>query len=213
MTPAQVIQQLRADAQSHTTSFPSYGFSGDPLHAPVAGRYYGYLDWSGAPGSGTPPEPQPTPTPQPTTTVSAAPGAVTIQSGSRRAGTAASLAAADSAYYQVNATTSGTRTSAWYGSFSSVPSSLTNLKVSYQGSNSRSCSQTVAIYNFANATWVTLDSRTVGTTQIRIADVAAPGTLSSYVSSSGAVNVRVRCTTSSGSFYASGNQLQITYDR
>jgi subtilisin len=211
MSTDQVVQQLRADAQSHTSAVPSYGFTGDPLHAPVSGRYYGYLDWSGAPGSGTPPPPPPPP--PPVTTVTAAPGSVTVQSGSRRAGTFSSLAAADSAFYQVNSTTSSTRTSAWYGTFGGVPSSLTNLKVTYQGSNSRSCSQTVAIYNWSTAAWVTLSSRTVGTTEVRIADLAATGTLSNYVSSAGNLNVRVRCTTGNGSFYASGNQLQIKYDR
>jgi subtilisin family serine protease len=210
MTPAQIVQQLRADAQSHTSSVPSYGFTGDPLHSPVAGRYYGYLDWSGVPGSGTPPPPPPPP--PPATTVTAAPGSATVQSGSRRSGTAASLASADTAYYQVNSTTSGTRTSAWYGTFAAVPSTLTNLRVTYQGSNSRSCSQTVAIYDNSTAAWVTLDTRTVGTTQVRIADLAPGGTLSRYVSSTGNLNVRVRCTTSSGSFYSSGNQLQIRYD-
>jgi subtilisin family serine protease len=210
MTPAQVVQQLRADAQSHTASTPSYGFGGDPAHSPVAGRYYGWMDWSGVPGSGTPPPPPPPP--PPVTSFTAAPAAVTVQSGSKRAGTAASLASADSSYYQVSSTTSGTRTSAWYGTFSGVPSTLSNLKVTYQGANSRSCSQTVAIYDAVAGTWVALDTRTVGTTQVRITNVAAPGTLSNYVSSSGSLNVRVRCTTSGGSFYASGNQLQITYD-
>jgi subtilisin family serine protease len=209
MTPAQVVQQIRADAQSHTSSTPAYGFTGDPLHSPLAGRYYGYLDWSAVPGSGTPPPPPP---PPPATTVTAAPGSATVQSGSQRSGTAASLASADSSYYQVDSTTSKTRTSAWYGTFSGVPSTLANLRVTYQGANSRSCSQTVAIYDSTTGTWVTLDTRTVGTTEVRIADLAPGGTLSRYVSSAGNLYVRARCTTTAGSFFASGNQLQITYD-
>ncbi len=44
LTPAQIVQKLRADAQSHATA--SNGFSGDPFH-PVSGRYYGYLAWAG----------------------------------------------------------------------------------------------------------------------------------------------------------------------
>jgi len=36
-TPAQIIQKLRADAQSYTTANPGYGFTG------VGGRYYGFL--------------------------------------------------------------------------------------------------------------------------------------------------------------------------
>jgi subtilisin len=46
MTPAQVVQQLRADAAAHATPGPipgsSNGFIGDPNH-PIAGRYYGFL--------------------------------------------------------------------------------------------------------------------------------------------------------------------------
>ena len=44
LTPAQVIQRLRSDARAHATA--ANGFTGDPLH-PVAGRYFGHLDWSG----------------------------------------------------------------------------------------------------------------------------------------------------------------------
>ncbi|HKW78573.1 MAG TPA: S8 family serine peptidase, partial [Candidatus Limnocylindria bacterium] len=44
MTPAQVVQKLRADAQAHAT--PANGFTGDP-NSPVGGRYYGYLLWAG----------------------------------------------------------------------------------------------------------------------------------------------------------------------
>jgi subtilisin len=46
MTPAQVVQRLRADAAAHATPGPipgaSNGFIGDPNH-PIAGRYFGFL--------------------------------------------------------------------------------------------------------------------------------------------------------------------------
>ena len=42
-TPAQIIQKMVADSQTYNTANPSYGFTGDPLHSPVAGRHYGYL--------------------------------------------------------------------------------------------------------------------------------------------------------------------------
>lgn len=45
LSPAQVVQKLRTDAQTNAT--PANGFTGDPLH-PVAGRYFGYLTWDGA---------------------------------------------------------------------------------------------------------------------------------------------------------------------
>jgi subtilisin len=44
LTPAQIVQKLRSDAQAHATL--ANGFNGDPNH-PVAGRYYGYLAWAG----------------------------------------------------------------------------------------------------------------------------------------------------------------------
>ncbi len=46
-TPAQIVQQMRADAAAHSNATPSYGFNGDP-NLPVPGRYYGYLAWDGA---------------------------------------------------------------------------------------------------------------------------------------------------------------------
>jgi subtilisin family serine protease len=209
LTPAQVVQKMRSDAEAHTTSTPSYGFTGDPLHSPVSGRYYGFLDWSGDPSAPYTPPPPPPPAP---TSVIAAPSSATIETGSLRSGAAANLAAADSSYYRVNSTLGGTRTSSWYGSFGGAPSTLSNLKVTYQGSNSRSCAQTVWIYRYTTATWVQLDSRTVGKSDVRIAGLAPAGAASDYVSS-GAVRVRVRCTSTVGSFYSSGNQLQIAYDK
>jgi subtilisin family serine protease len=44
LSPAQVVQKLRSDAQAHATA--TNGFNGDPLHR-VSGRYYGYLLWAG----------------------------------------------------------------------------------------------------------------------------------------------------------------------
>lgn len=44
LTPAQIVQKIRADAQAHATS--TNGFTGDPLH-PVSGKYFGYLAWAG----------------------------------------------------------------------------------------------------------------------------------------------------------------------
>jgi subtilisin family serine protease len=42
LSPAQVIQKLRADAAKYNGAKKTYGFDGDPLR-PVQGRYYGYL--------------------------------------------------------------------------------------------------------------------------------------------------------------------------
>lgn len=40
MTPTQVIQKIRADAQTHANG--TNGFSGDPFHS-ISGKYFGYL--------------------------------------------------------------------------------------------------------------------------------------------------------------------------
>jgi subtilisin len=42
LTPPQIIQKLRADADAYTRANPSWGFAGDPTR-PVTGRYYGFL--------------------------------------------------------------------------------------------------------------------------------------------------------------------------
>jgi dipeptidyl aminopeptidase/acylaminoacyl peptidase len=143
----------------------------------------------------------------------AAPSGTTIRTGSLVGGDASSLAAADGAYFQVGSTSRSTFTSDWYGSFTDVPTTLSGLKVTYQGSNSRSCSQTISIYNWSSGSWSALASRKVGTTQVRIADIAVGGTPSSYVGPTGELRVSVRCTTNSGTFVASGNQLQISYQK
>jgi subtilisin len=42
-TPGEIIQKIRSDAAAYSQANPFYGFTGDPLHSPVSGRYYGYL--------------------------------------------------------------------------------------------------------------------------------------------------------------------------
>jgi hypothetical protein len=150
------------------------------------------------------------------TNVTAWPSATTIQTGSLRSGTSANLNADDNAYYEVNSSTSGTRTTSWYGTFTGVTNSLSSLRVSYTGKNSRSCTQVVYIWRWSSSSWVQLDSRTVGTTEVAIANLAPGGTQANYVSGSsgnGDVRVRVRCRTSSGSFFSSADLLQISYVR
>ncbi|MGW4161649.1 S8 family serine peptidase [Streptomyces sp. NPDC004788] len=44
LTPAQVRAKLRSDAAAQPVS---YGFTGDPNHSPVSGRYYGHLVHAG----------------------------------------------------------------------------------------------------------------------------------------------------------------------
>lgn len=45
-TPAQVVQLMRSTAQAHSTAASDF-FTGDPSQ-PIAGRYYGYMNWAGS---------------------------------------------------------------------------------------------------------------------------------------------------------------------
>jgi hypothetical protein len=146
------------------------------------------------------------------TPVTRFPGTTVIQTGSLQGGTAASLNADDNNYYGVNSTTSGTLTTSWYGSFTSVPSNLSNLKVTYKGKNSRNCTQTIAIWRWSTSSWVQLNSQSVNTTEILIANLSPTGTLSDYVGSTGELRIRVQNTRNSQTFVTSGDLMQIVFD-
>ena len=138
------------------------------------------------------------------------PAATAIETGTLRGGAAAALAADDNVYYEVTSTTSGTRTTSWYGSFTGVPAGLSGLKVTYTGRNSRSCTQVIAAWRWTDGTWQQLNSSTVANTETTRADLVPPGAAGNYVSPTGEVRVRVRCTTTAN-FFASGEVMKITY--
>ncbi|HET9739730.1 MAG TPA: DUF4082 domain-containing protein [Solirubrobacteraceae bacterium] len=144
--------------------------------------------------------------------VTAFPATTAIESGTLRQGTAAALTADDNVFYRVNSTTSGTRTSSWYGSFTGAPAGLTDLRVTYVGRNSRSCTQTLAAWRWSDSTWQQFDSRAVGTADVTIANLAPPGAAGGYVSPTGEIRVRVRCTATTNGF-SSGDLMKITYVR
>ncbi len=149
------------------------------------------------------------------TEVSAPPISTTRQSGSVVGGGAAKLGTDDNAYYAVTSTSTSTYKTSWYGTFSGVSNSLRLLEVSYKGKNSRSCTQRVDIWRFATSSWVQLDSRSVGTTEVLVT-LLPGGTLDGYVSGTsgdGQVHVRVRCTLSSARFTTSGDLLRIRYTK
>jgi Bacterial Ig domain len=149
-------------------------------------------------------------------TITRAPGSTIVTAGALLSGNFSSLAANDNNYLAVSSTTAGTRTTAWYGEFVSVHRELTNLRVRYVGKNSRTCSQTVAIWNWTTNKWVQLDSRQVGTTEATIKNLAPPAPQSNFVggpidsSGRGHARVRVRCQ-SAGNFTARGDLLRIDY--
>ena len=148
------------------------------------------------------------------TTVSVFPTGAAVVTGTLSSGTAVNLAADDNVYYSVSSTTTGTRTAAWYGSFTGIPRSLTKLLVTYKGNNSRNCTQTVAIWQWPTSSWVQLDSRSVGTTEIAINNLAATGALAGYVGGTGAsgeVRVRIQCQTTAN-LTSRGDIMSVTYE-
>ena len=150
------------------------------------------------------------------TTVNATPASVTVTAGRVRSGDATRLRVDDDAYFQVNSATSGTRAADWYGRVRTVSNAVTKLTVAYKGKSSAACSQIVYVYDWTNALWTRLDSRSVGTTEVAVT-TAVSGTLANYVSGTsgdGDVAVRIRCTRSDGvGFFVSGDLLRVTYTK
>jgi hypothetical protein len=149
-------------------------------------------------------------------TITRAPASTTVTSGTLLSGNFASLAANDNSYLAVNSTTTGQRTTAWYGEFVGVHPGLTRLRVTYAGKNSQTCSQTVSIWNWTAKTWVRLESRPVGSTEVVIRNLVPPAPQSDFVGgpidSSGRGRARVRVQCQSGSnFTTRGDLLSINY--
>jgi FtsP/CotA-like multicopper oxidase with cupredoxin domain len=63
------------------------------------------------------------------------PSSTKITSGTLNSGSVGNLSVDDANYYKVNSTTSGTRTTDWYGQFSGIGAGSTNLKVTYKGND------------------------------------------------------------------------------
>ena len=118
---------------------------------------------------------------------------IEVASGSAGGGTFANLAANDASYFAVNSTTAGTRVASWVATFAGIPASPADLRVTYDGNNSVTRTQTISIWNWTTSGWVQLDSRSVGAADVLIADLAPSGPLASYVSA-GQVRVRIRST-------------------
>ena len=141
------------------------------------------------------------------------PASATVEVGALRSGSAADLAADDAFLLSVNAAFSGLqRISSWYGTFSGVPNEAASLKLTYKGKNSLSCSQTLSVWNWTVGSWTTLDSRSVGATEVLVSELVPPGAPSTYVSGAtgpGSVRLRVRCTGGFSSFYSSGNLMKL----
>ncbi|HEX2069323.1 MAG TPA: hypothetical protein VHH54_03875, partial [Actinomycetota bacterium] len=99
--------------------------------------------------------------------------------------------------------------------FTGIPNRLTNLRVHYSGKSSLNTTQLIRIWNFRTGSWTTVDSRSVGSSEVSL--TALPGgTLADYVSGGsgeGDLRIGVRNRRSdSRRFFASGDELSIVYD-
>jgi hypothetical protein len=104
-------------------------------------------------------------------------------------------------------------TATWYGTFAGVSNGVSSLAAAYQGKSSVACTQMISIFRWTDATWVQLDSRSIGTTEVLISGLSPSGTLADFVSNAsgtGDVRIRVSCTAGSGSFNLSGDLMKLT---
>src|SRR4051794_4908071 len=128
----------------------SYRAIGVGVAASASGLLYWTQDFGTVDDSGSTTPPPSTP-PPPTTRSATTPATFTsIFTGTAVSGSAASLAAADGNTYQVS---SSGGTTSWYGRMDGVPKSVKTLTVTYTGSNTATCNQTVYAYNWTATAW------------------------------------------------------------
>jgi uncharacterized protein YkwD len=165
--------------------------------------------------SGSPPAPPP-PAPRSSGAAGASehPGSTTIYSGSLVAGDATRLQSDDGSVYQVAAAPSATRLTSWYGRVSGVPNAATGLTVTYRGSHSATCAQTLYLWHWATGYWVRFASADAGPAE-REFTFAVTSAVDDYVSGTageGKVAVRVHCSrTDAAAFTTSADLMRVTY--
>jgi beta-lactamase superfamily II metal-dependent hydrolase len=144
-----------------------------------------------------------------------APTATTILLGSLNSGSFSNLSSNNASYYVVNSTTTGTpRITDWYANvtIAQSPSSVTKLTTTYDGKYSRSSTtQTLYLYNWSTATWTQIDSRTVGQSDVIVANVQTSP--ASFVSPTGEIRLRVRGSrTNNQSYTCSGDYVRFAVE-
>jgi uncharacterized protein YkwD len=202
-SPASVMQGW-LDSPGHRANIeePSWRSIGSGAAVSSGGTMYWALAFGPYDDSGAPP-----PNPK---TVKASPSSVTVDTGAVRAGGVGALKRNDGSYFQVD---SASGTTSWSARFTGVTNDLLSLQVVYIGSNSATCQQTVSLWNWTSSSWVALNSRAVGPSEVKVKKRVS-GAFGDFVSSpagSGDVLVQISCV-GAGSFFASGDQLRIVYD-
>jgi hypothetical protein len=132
------------------------------------------------------------------------PQAITITRGTVTTGDFNFLKNDDSTYLAIKSArvNSFTQTIDWYSTtkIAESPSTVTNLKITYDGKYSASQTQKLYIYNFASGSWQQIDSRTISTKDTTITwSTASPR---NYISDQNEIRLRV---------YASGRSSFTCY--
>lgn len=141
-----------------------------------------------------------------------APFVTTILQGSLQSGTFTQLSTNNNVFYFVSSTTSGTRTSDWYGA-GKVPVPFpagAALTVTYVGRNSILATQSLHLWDWNAAQWVQLDSRNVGQTKVLVS--IKPASPAAYVSAAGEIRLRVLGTRPSSAFSSAGDMLRFSVE-
>jgi uncharacterized protein YkwD/chitodextrinase len=116
----------------------------------------------------------------------------TVQSGTVTSGYATNLRAQDGSTFNVAGTGP-----AWWGSFT-LPTAPAGLSVTYAGSVTASCTQTLSLWDWTTGSWQQIDSR-AASSLTRSLTVTVTGSLGRFVSqSTGEARVRVACTRTDG---------------
>ena len=123
------------------------------------------------------------------------PTAVALTRGTIASGSYVSLAANDGTDLLVkSARVSSSQTIDWYSSFKIevAKAKVTTLKVTYDGSYSKTQTQILYVYNFAGSRWDQINSQNVGTTDVPFASSTLDP--ANYISSTGEIRLRVYAT-------------------
>ena len=141
------------------------------------------------------------------------PTAVTVVSGSSPSGSAANLGSVNGSVYSLRSPFLGSPS--WYGTFGVVPTA-TDFKVTYNGSSTRTCTLSLAIYQWTTNTWVAAGSSvSVGTSAVTVANAAPSAAIPAANLRSATGQVRVRASCSAGfsfsTYTLSSDLLQLSY--
>ncbi len=137
-----------------------------------------------------------------------------VETGRHRSGGLVDLKNNDSDYFRVYSSSAAPAVSSWYASFTAVPQSVLSLAVAYEGKSTKTCQQTVSLWNWKESSWETLDSRSILGSRTITGLQPKGTTLADYISGDagdGEVRIQARCARTSGTFTHSTDVLRLTY--